>query len=51
MLGKRMPITGSMASAFLTEPVFEDDDALTIIDDESDPDEQRFVSIGMGVKE
>ncbi|MGP8253528.1 MAG: BrnT family toxin [Terracidiphilus sp.] len=33
------------------EPVFEDDFALTIVDDESDPDEQRFVSIGMGVNE
>jgi len=31
-------------------PVFEDDYAITIIDDESDPDEQRFVSLGMGVK-
>jgi len=34
-----------------SEPVFEDEFALTILDDESDPDEQRFVSIGMGVKE
>ncbi|HTW78072.1 MAG TPA: BrnT family toxin [Terracidiphilus sp.] len=33
------------------EPVFGDDFALTIVDDESDPNEQRFVSIGMGVKE
>jgi uncharacterized DUF497 family protein len=33
------------------EPVFMDDLALTIRDDESDPDEQRFVSIGKGVKE
>jgi uncharacterized protein len=33
------------------EPVFADDFALTIIDDESDPHEQRFISIGMGVKE
>ncbi len=32
------------------EPVFEDDLAITITDDESDPDEQRFVSMGMGVK-
>jgi hypothetical protein len=32
------------------EPVFEDDYAITITDDESDPDEQRFVSIGTGVK-
>lgn len=33
------------------EPVFEDDFAVTIIDDESDPNEQRFVSIGKGLKE
>jgi hypothetical protein len=32
------------------EPVFEDDFAITIADDESDPNEQRFVSMGMGVK-
>jgi len=32
-------------------PVFEDDYAITIADDESDPDEQRFVSIGTGLKE
>ena len=32
-------------------PVFEDDYAITITDDESDPDEQRFVTLGMGVKE
>jgi hypothetical protein len=32
------------------EPVFVDDFALTLTDDESDPHEQRFVSIGMGVK-
>lgn len=31
-------------------PVFEDDYAITITDDESDPDEERFVSIGTGVK-
>jgi hypothetical protein len=31
-------------------PVFEDDFAITITDDESDPREQRFVSVGMGVK-
>lgn len=31
-----------------TEPVFEDDFALTIRDEESDPDELRFVSVGMG---
>ena len=29
-------------------PVFEDDDAITIPDDESDLAEQRFVSIGVG---
>jgi hypothetical protein len=33
------------------EPVFSDDFAVTITDDESDPNEQRFVSIGKGVKE
>jgi len=32
------------------EPVFEDNYALTIADDESDPSEARFVSIGMGAK-
>lgn len=32
------------------ERVFEDEFALTISDDESDPGEQRFVSIGAGVK-
>jgi hypothetical protein len=31
-------------------PVFDDDNALTIADDESDPGEQRFVSIRMGAK-
>ena len=31
-------------------PVFDDDLAITIADDESDPAEQRFVSLGMGVK-
>jgi uncharacterized DUF497 family protein len=31
-------------------PVFEDDYAITIVDDESDPNEQRFVSMGTGVK-
>jgi uncharacterized DUF497 family protein len=31
-------------------PVFEDEFAITITDDESHPDEQRFVSIGMGVR-
>jgi uncharacterized protein len=41
------PITRNMAFAF---QVFEDDYAITITDDESDPDEQRFVSIGTGVK-
>jgi hypothetical protein len=33
------------------EPVFVDGLAITIADDESDPHEQRFVSIGTGVKE
>ncbi len=32
-------------------PVFEDDYALTISDRESDPNEERFVSIGTGAKE
>lgn len=32
------------------EPVFADDMAITIADDESDPQERRFVAIGMGVK-
>ncbi|MHB8304191.1 MAG: BrnT family toxin [Acidobacteriaceae bacterium] len=31
-------------------PVFEDDYAITITDDASDPTEQRFVSIGLGAK-
>ena len=31
------------------EPVFADDLAVTSADDESDSDEQRFVSIGTGV--
>ncbi len=30
--------------------VFGDDSAITIIDDENDSDEQRFVTIGMGLK-
>ena len=30
--------------------VFEDENALTITDDESDPWEQRFISIGVGVR-
>jgi uncharacterized DUF497 family protein len=29
-------------------PVFADPYAITITDDESDPDEQRFVTLGMG---
>jgi len=33
-----------------TESVFVDDHAITITDDESDPNEQRFVSIGIGLK-
>ena len=32
-------------------PVFEDDESITITDDDSDPHEVRFVSIGMGAKE
>lgn len=32
------------------EPVFADDYAITITDSESDPSEQRFVSMGTGVK-
>jgi hypothetical protein len=31
-------------------PVFDDDYAITITDDASDPTEQRFVSIGLGAK-
>jgi uncharacterized protein len=31
-------------------PVFDDPYAITIADDESDPGEQRFVTIGMGMK-
>ena len=31
-------------------PVFEDDYALTIADEASDPREERFVSIGMGAR-
>ena len=31
-------------------PLFEDDFAITIEDGESDPEEQRFVSIGTGAK-
>jgi hypothetical protein len=31
--------------------VLEDDRALTILDNESDPHEERFVSVGMGAKE
>jgi len=31
-----------------TLPVFSDDYAITITDDESDPSEQRFVTLGMG---
>ena len=29
-------------------PVFDDPRAITITDDESDPDEQRFIALGMG---
>lgn len=32
-------------------PVFEDELALTMTDEDSDPDEQRFVSLGSGAKE
>ena len=31
-------------------PVFEDDYAITLMDDASGPHEQRFVSIGLGAK-
>jgi hypothetical protein len=31
-------------------PVFDDDLAITVPDDESDPGERRFVSIGTGAK-
>jgi uncharacterized DUF497 family protein len=31
-----------------TIPVFDDPYAITITDDESDPNEQRFVTLGMG---
>lgn len=30
--------------------MFGDDYAITVRDDESDPDEQRFVTLGMGIK-
>ena len=33
------------------EPVFVDDFAITITDDDSDPHDQRFVTTGTGVKE
>lgn len=33
-----------------TAPIFEDDHAITITDEDSDPHEQRFVSIGSGAK-
>ena len=32
------------------EPIFSDDLAVTVTDDDSDPHEPRFVSIGTGVK-
>jgi hypothetical protein len=32
-------------------PVFDDDSAMTIRDEDSDPHEVRFVSLGMGAKE
>ena len=31
-------------------PVFRDDYAITVLDDESEPSETRFVTIGVGVK-
>jgi uncharacterized protein len=31
-------------------PLFEDDYAITVIDQESEPNETRFVTIGVGVK-
>ena len=31
-------------------PVFDDPYAITVTDDESDPHERRFVSLGMGAK-
>jgi uncharacterized DUF497 family protein len=31
-------------------PVFQDDYAITVIDEESEPSETRFVTIGIGVK-
>jgi uncharacterized DUF497 family protein len=31
-------------------PVFDDDLAITVLDDESDESEQRFVTLGMGLK-
>jgi uncharacterized protein len=34
-----------------TEPIFDDDFAITIKDEESDPQEGRFVSVGVGVKQ
>jgi uncharacterized DUF497 family protein len=33
-----------------TIPVFEDDLAVTVTDNESDPAEERFVTIGLGAK-
>lgn len=33
-----------------TVGVFSDEYAITIKDDESDPDEERFVTLGMGIK-
>ena len=31
-------------------PVFDDDNAVTILDDLSDPTEERYVTLGMGAK-
>lgn len=53
--GRWKPITGNMGSGLPKlsrfEPVFDDDDAITIRDEDSDPHEVRFVSIGTGAKE
>ena len=46
--GNQLPETRVRFSESL--PVFEDGYAITIRDDESDPEERRFVSIGTGAK-
>ncbi|MGH9605122.1 MAG: BrnT family toxin [Terracidiphilus sp.] len=33
-----------------TEPIFDDDAAIAVADDESDPSEQRIAAIGAGAK-